>query len=690
MNSPTDLATTTSMSSSPASPSSLREFLFGLPTTSRTGQSHVAASPEVDPTALAQAVVVVVIAPPLASFDFNGFRCEVFSSAHNLALPTAERRYYYSPALRLATTTTDRHHPAGYTDSQEEEQECEECEELDTRMVELVDGFYKVSLVAEYDPPAVRRLAMTTLQSVLPAADCAALALRESNLRALPVVRVGWRVVDPLPLDRIGVTFYHSSVPALTPGRRFPLELMVAGGESRARQVKHALARLTLTARLTFSARSVAAPAAAAAVAAHQAASAVIGATASQPTQSVMIKTCHLIASQAWRALWDRAQRHPPPPAAPRWPRSEVKLEAGVSGGGRRVVGARKSESHSLKAMMAGVLGWLGCEKTAFVGQVARLAREFRGEIGAQPTQRMLAGSAAAAKFEELTAKYVNSSSRRVVVWEHAARNPLPLRSEPLLLQQVDVCQAQLEQALNKLFVKATTTTTDEMKNGDDVSNDCYQFQAPRSGSSEAAHWALWGGWPANGRGGSWKLVELQRELREKCGVWVEACQTGGGRLVPVKLVAVVLSLAGLMPGGRERSIGCLHTTPATSGLPKLGPIFPDDGLRMHRELQLTNHYAAGHIDSSAAISSEETVDNRPLKRRKSEPDGDRTEPTDGGAEEEEVERKAKRRRGRDDEEDQLRCQLARMTETIARLTKDNEVLRQRERERATTETMRE
>jgi hypothetical protein len=640
---------------------------------------------------------VVVIAPPLASFDFNGFRCEVFASAHNLVLPASERRYYYSPALRLATTPTDRHHPAGDTDSQEEEEDERECEgsldcevELETRMVELVDGFYKVSLVAEFDPPAMRRLAMTALQSVLPAADRAALAQRESNLRALPVVRVGWRVVDPLPLDKIGVTFYHSSVPALTPGHRFPLELMVAGGESRARKVKRALARLTLTARLTFSARSVASPVAAAAVAAHHAAAAVTGTTASQPTQSVMIKTGHLIASQAWRTLWDRAQPSPPPAAAHRWPRSAVKLEAGVSGGGRRVVGARRSDRHPLTTMMAGVLGWLGCEKTAFVGQVVRLAREFRGEIGAQPTQRMLEGSAAAAKFEELTVKYVNSSSRRVVVWEHAA-GTRPLRSEPLLVQLVDVCQAQLDQALNKLFIKATTTTTDEMKNGDDVSHDnCrYQFQAPRSGSSEATHWALWGGWPANGRGRSWTLAELQRELREKCGVWVEACQlTGGGRLVPVKLEAVVLSLAGLMPGGRERSIGCLHTAPATSGLPKLGPIFPDDGLRMHRELPLTNHHATGLTDSSTAMSSEETVDDRPLKRRKSEPDGDRTETIDDDDEEDVVDPKAKRRRGRDeDEEDQLRCEMARMAETIARLTKDNEVLRQRERERATTTT---
>lgn len=386
----------------------------------------------------------ILVHPPLASFDFEGSRCEVFVSARQ---PT---EYYYTPVLRLTTSDDGA---------------------IDVQAVKLMDGFHKLSLKVEFDPPASRQMALGALQSVVPGATA---------VRPLPLARLGWRIVDPIPLEKLGITVYQSVMAAIASGGHAPLELLVAGDEAHATQIKQAMQRFRLSARLTFAAWTAAA------------------------THEVDIKTGQLGMSRAWRWLWGITDAH---------------------------------------------------QRRATIGQVLRLAEQFRREIGAQPNQHMADGRAAS-EFERLTIKCVDNPSTRVVVWSDAR--------EPVLLQNTNVCQAEIEKVLNDLFHK--------------TDGGHRQFREPRSGSTESQHWALWGcGWTIDD-GSRWTLTLLQRMLREKCGLWVTIV---GERLVPTRFEAVSISYRNIMPGARQLVIARLHTGPP-SGVPL------DDNRRMQREMQLS------------------------------------------------------------------------------------------------------
>jgi hypothetical protein len=155
----------------------------------------------------------------------------------------------------------------------------------------------------------------------------------------------------------------------------------------------------------------------------------------------------------------------------------------------------------------------------------------------------------------------------------------------------------------------------------------CYQYQPDRWHSITAA--VLWGDASAWLRASRrpWTAAELQRDLRTRCGVWIDPAAAAVGRLAPVRLEVVALSVGGLMPNGCPRDIGCLHTTPVSSSVDLGRTAFSrDDGRRICCEVQLTSpgggalSQAVVHrrVESAAAAVGEESGGERPrLKKRK-------------------------------------------------------------------------
>jgi hypothetical protein len=336
---------------------------------------------------------VVLIAPAVACFDHEGSRGEVYASAHNAFVAAAERVFYYTPSLRLARRDADE------ADEDEDEDEDDESTSFDTRMLPLLGGYFKVSLMTEFDPPTVRRQAVAALRCALPLPE---LPLGEHSVRPLPVAEIGWRVADPLPLERLGISYYtNATVPPLASGSPFALEV-VANNEVTARQLRRRFARLTLQARMAFSARVIS----------HEAVAA-----ASLP-QKVMINTSHLLTSQAWRSFWGRAQD--------RRAAMAVKPEPGLCG--VPWTDAAEDEAQFVSASLAH-------ERTAFVAQLGGVARDFRREVVSRQVLHMEDGGPAAAKFEELIAKRLKSAARREVVWEMPAQASVKCLPEPRLVQ---------------------------------------------------------------------------------------------------------------------------------------------------------------------------------------------------------------------------------------------------------------
>jgi hypothetical protein len=115
-----------------------------------------------------------------------------------------------------------------------------------------------------------------------------------------------------------------------------------------------------------------------------------------------------------------------------------------------------------------------------------------------------------------------------------------------------------------------------------------------------------------------------------RCGVWIDPAAAAAGRLVPIRLEVVALSVGGLMPGGRARDIGCLHAAPVSSAPDaelRRGAVaaLPDDGRRVCCEVQLTSQAggalgqaARRRAQSVAATVGEGRVAVR--KRKESEP----------------------------------------------------------------------